>query len=89
MATNFRKTISPGGKTIEAVHANAGLAYPEQRQNVAGWGAMIEVPAVVLLLDAIAAGEITAPQAREALAPVLAELAAYKQEMDRHAGEDY
>ncbi|ONK09254.1 hypothetical protein [Streptomyces sp. MP131-18] len=89
MAINFRKPITAGGKTIHSVHANAGLAYPEQRRDVAGWGAMIEIPAVVLLLESITTGEITPLQAREALAPILAELAVYEQEMDQHSGEDY
>ncbi|SOD67025.1 hypothetical protein SAMN06297387_12837 [Streptomyces zhaozhouensis] len=83
MALDTHSTIKAGPVTIADVKVQLGSPYPRHRSDLPGWGALIELPAVMQLLAAIEAGDITADQARAAFGPILADLADYQAEMDR------
>ncbi|ALO98736.1 hypothetical protein SHL15_7743 [Streptomyces hygroscopicus subsp. limoneus] len=72
------------------MRGSVGAVYSEHRKEKPGYGAAVELPAVVELLAAVETGQITAAQAQAAFAPFLDRLEEYDREMDeRMARYDY
>ena len=68
MAQSFTVQLDFGSHRIESVALQWGLVLSgDTRRDAPSWGTDIEVPAVIELLDLIAAGAITAEQARDKL----------------------
>ncbi|MDJ0461913.1 GIY-YIG nuclease family protein [Streptomyces sp. H27-C3] len=68
MAQSFTVQLAFGSHRIENVTLQWGLMRgDDRRRDAPSWGTDIEVPAVVEILDLIAAGAITAEQARDKL----------------------
>jgi hypothetical protein len=55
------------GHQLPDVHWTWGIDFPRERRWTDGWGSSIEVPAVIELLDLIAAGKTDAPSVRAAI----------------------
>ncbi|MFJ6384656.1 hypothetical protein ACIQI7_32200 [Kitasatospora sp. NPDC092039] len=63
--------LDAGGQPIENVRLRRGdfhEDWPPEREHLPGWGALIEVPAVLELLDLVVAGRLNAARARWLLA---------------------
>lgn len=90
MPYDVTRDITAGHIVLPAVRGSVGAVYSEHRTDKPGYGAAVELPAVLELLAAIETGQITAAQAQEALAPFLDQLAQYDHEMDARAARyDY
>ncbi|GAA2500564.1 hypothetical protein GCM10010406_41330 [Streptomyces thermolineatus] len=86
MPVDHTRTLTAGPVTLPHVAASIGAVYSRgYREEAPGWGAAVELPAVLELLDAIARGEVTPEQAREAFAPVIERVNEYDRKMDRLA----
>ncbi|WP_327311757.1 hypothetical protein [Streptomyces sp. NBC_01243] len=82
MMWNNRADFIAGPVTIPAAQWTTGTLYDHAtRTDASGWGAAVELPVVLQLLDLIAEGTITPKQAKNAFAPVLADLKVYDQEV--------
>ncbi|WP_331739738.1 hypothetical protein OG590_38935 (plasmid) [Streptomyces goshikiensis] len=84
MPYDVTRDITAGSLVLPGVAGTVGATYSEHRKDRPGRGAAVELPAVLELLAAIEAGQITAAQARAAFAPFLDRLEAYDREMDNH-----
>ncbi|MFJ9188491.1 hypothetical protein ACIRQO_36245 [Streptomyces anulatus] len=90
MAYNVTRDITAGRLVLLGVHGSVGAVYSEHRTDRPGYGAAVELPAVLELLAAVNAGQITAAQAQGALAPFLDRLDEHHREMDALAARyDY
>ncbi|MBK3557252.1 hypothetical protein JHN55_12060 [Streptomyces sp. MBT56] len=69
-------TMCFGDRTFDTVHLYYGDHFPESRPRgiAEGWGFAIELPAVLDMLDAVAAGQVQAADARAALLEGVAQL---------------
>ncbi|MGW2184136.1 GIY-YIG nuclease family protein [Streptomyces sp. NPDC001732] len=67
MAQTFTVHLNVGGHRIKNVSLNWGLKGSDARQDASSYGMDIEVPAVIELLDLVAAGTVTAAEARDSL----------------------
>ncbi|WP_435192388.1 hypothetical protein [Streptomyces sp. bgisy126] len=76
--------LAAGPVVLPGVVGSVGAVYPKHRTDEPGWGAAVELPAVLELLGAVGAGRITAAQAREAFTPLLDRLEEFDREMDEH-----
>lgn len=86
MASDVTRDLTAGPITLPGVRGSVGALYAEHRTDNPGYGAAVELPAVLDLLDAIDAGRISAEQAKRALAPFIDRLEEYDREMDRRYG---
>ncbi|MFE2412293.1 hypothetical protein ACFXDE_28495 [Kitasatospora sp. NPDC059408] len=62
-----------GDHSIEAIRLRGGLSYEDcspERRSLPGWGALVEVPAVLELFDLVAAGHVDAARARWLMARI-------------------
>ncbi|MEU5898735.1 hypothetical protein [Streptomyces venezuelae] len=57
-----------GDKPIKNIRFTWGGDYPKDRRHLEGWGAAVEVPAILALMDKVIAGELTVERARRLLA---------------------
>ncbi|MFF1405091.1 hypothetical protein [Streptomyces sp. NPDC058294] len=90
MAYDVTRDITAGPLILPGVRGSVGAVYAQHRTDKPGYGAAVELPAVLELLTAIETGQITAAQAQDALAPFLDRLDEYDREMDdRFARYDY
>ncbi|HBF82488.1 MAG TPA: hypothetical protein DD420_21925 [Streptomyces sp.] len=90
MAYDVTRDITAGPLALPGVRGSVGAVYSEHRTDKPGYGAAVELPAVLELLGAIATGQITASQAQAALTPFLNRLEEYDREADeRMARYDY
>ncbi|MFD7865988.1 hypothetical protein [Streptomyces sp. NPDC059783] len=72
------------------MRGTVGAAYSKHRTQNRGYGAAVELPAVLELLAAVESGQITAAQAQAALTPFLDQLEEYDRETDAWAARyDY
>lgn len=71
MAYDVARDITAGPLVLRGVRGSVGAVYSTHRTEQLGYGAAVELPAVLHLLAAIDAGQITAPQAQKA--PVMAD----------------
>ncbi|TXJ83306.1 hypothetical protein E2C11_07490 [Streptomyces lavendulae] len=85
MPYDVTRDITAGPIVLPGVAGTVGALYPQHRADTPGWGAAVELPAVLELLSAIETGQITAAQARTALAPFRDRLEEYDREMDVRA----
>ncbi|QEV21952.1 hypothetical protein [Streptomyces alboniger] len=82
--------ITAGPLVLPGVRGSVGAVYSEHRTEKPGYGAAVELPAVLALLAAVETGEITAAQAQATFTPFLVRLEEYDREMDdRMARYDY
>ncbi|MFD3567391.1 hypothetical protein [Streptomyces sp. NPDC058667] len=84
MPYDVTRSLAAGPLTLPGVRGSVGAVYSEHRTDRPGYGAAVELPAVLELLAAVETGRITATQAQAAFAPFLARLEEFDQEMDRH-----
>lgn len=77
--------LAAGRAALPGVAGSVGAVYSEHRTDKPGWGAAVELPAVLELLAAIETGQITAVQAQAAFRPFLVRLEGYDREMDNLA----
>ncbi|MGW6202276.1 hypothetical protein ACWF9B_01285 [Streptomyces sp. NPDC055089] len=90
MPYDVTRDITTGPLTLPGVRGSVGAVYSEHRAQNRGYGAAVELPAVLELLAAVESGQITAAQAQAALSPFLDQLEEYDREMDaRAARHDY
>ncbi|MFE6462425.1 hypothetical protein ACFVP0_33905 [Streptomyces cinereoruber] len=82
------RDLEVGPIVLPGVTGSVGAVYPAHRADEPGWGAAVELPAVLKLLAAVDAGQITAAQARAAFTPFLDRLEEFDQEMERHLDYD-
>ncbi|MEU7297972.1 hypothetical protein AB0A76_33070 [Streptomyces exfoliatus] len=82
MSYDVTRDITAGPLVLPGARGSVGAVYSEHRTDKRGYGASVELPAVLELLAAIDTGQITAAQAREAFAPFLDRLEEYDREMD-------
>lgn len=83
MPWNNCADLTAGDVRIPRAQWTTGVLYDRgPRKEAPGRGVAIELPVVLELLDRIADGQITPEQARNAFAPVQADLAVFHQEMD-------
>lgn len=85
MPYDVTRDINAGPLALPGVRGSVGAVYSEHRTDKPGYGAAVELPAVLELLAAIETGQITAAQAQEAFAPFLHRLEEYDREMDDRA----
>ncbi|MFE6713975.1 hypothetical protein [Streptomyces sp. NPDC057695] len=83
MPYDVTRDLTAGLLFLPGVAGSVGAVYSKHRTDKPGWGAAVELPAVLEILAAIAAGHITAAQAQTAFAPLLARLEEFDREMDR------
>ncbi|MEU8776501.1 hypothetical protein [Streptomyces sp. NPDC048606] len=69
-----RMDITVKAHTLVATRWTWGTQYAPERRWVDGWGTEVETPVVIQLLDLVAAGEVSAKDARDALAAAAAKL---------------
>jgi hypothetical protein len=74
MPVSERDDIRVSGQRIPHVFWTWGMDFPPERRWTDGWGSTIEAPAVIELLDLIAAGTVDATAARRAIAAQAAAL---------------
>ena len=67
MPVGKRAALEVNGHQLLDVHWTWGIDFPRERRWTDGWGSSIEVPAVVELLDLIAAGKAEASSVRAAI----------------------
>lgn len=84
MPSDATLDITAGPIVLPGVAGSVGAVYSEHRMDKPGWGAAVELPAVLELLAAVEKGLITAAQAQAAFTPFLARLEQYEREMDAH-----
>ncbi|MEU3050360.1 hypothetical protein ABZ705_28300 [Streptomyces sp. NPDC006984] len=77
--------IIAGSLVLRGVAGSVGAVYSDHRTDKPGRGAAVELPAVLELLTAIKARQITAAQAERALTPFLDRVEQYDREMDAFA----
>lgn len=82
MAYDVTRDITAGTVVLLGVRGSVGAVYSDHRTDRPGYGAAVELPAVLELLAALNAGRITAAQAQGALAPFLDRIEEYDREMD-------
>ncbi|MFF3531439.1 hypothetical protein ACFYX5_32660 [Streptomyces rubiginosohelvolus] len=87
MPYDVTRDVTAGPMTLLGVRGSVGAVYADHRTDVPGYGAAVELPAVLELLNAIDAGRISAAQAQEALTPYIERLEEYDREMDCRYGE--
>lgn len=85
MPYDVTRDITASTLVLPGVRGSVGAVYSEYRTNKPGYGACVELPAVLELLAAIETSQITAAQAQDAFAPFLDRLAEYDREMDDRA----
>lgn len=68
MPVSKRDGLEVNGHKLPDVRWTWGIDFPPQRRWTDGWGSSIEVPAVIELLDLIAAGKVNPAAVRTALA---------------------
>ncbi|MGA4960266.1 GIY-YIG nuclease family protein [Streptomyces lavendulocolor] len=85
MGATFTVDLDVAGHPIRAVSVTWGLIQRSHiRQDAPSYGTDIEIPAVVELLDLVAAGAVSAEEARDALNDLAAEI---NERMDREYEE--
>lgn len=90
MPYDVNRDITAGPIVLPGVRGSVGAVYSEHRTDKPGFGAAVELPAVLELIAAVETGQITAAQAQAAFAPFLKRLKEYDREMDdRAARYDY
>ncbi|MFJ6523627.1 hypothetical protein ACIQJ4_35890 [Streptomyces filamentosus] len=82
MAYDVTRDITAGPLILPGVRGSVGAVYSGRRTDKPGYGAVVELPAVLELLTAIETGQITVAQAQAALVPFLDQLEEYDREMD-------
>nr|WP_012840404.1 hypothetical protein [Streptomyces sp. W9]ACX85519.1 pCQ3_18 [Streptomyces sp. W9] len=70
MPLDFRRDLTINGHTIPNTEWTAGMNYPAERRWTNGWGATIEVPAVIELLELVQAGKVTLEDVKDELTNV-------------------
>ncbi len=85
MPYDVTRDITAGPIVLPGVRGSVGAVYSEHRTAKPGFGAAVELPAVLELLAAVETGQITAAQAQAAFAPFLDRLEEYDREMDERA----
>ncbi|AJF70423.1 hypothetical protein [Streptomyces vietnamensis] len=83
MPYDVTRDLTAGPLLLPGVAGSVGAVYSKHRTDKPGWGAAVELPAVLEILAAITVGQITAAQAQTAFAPFLARLEEFDREMDR------
>ncbi|MEU8927503.1 hypothetical protein AB0D10_42470 [Kitasatospora sp. NPDC048545] len=71
-----------GGQPIDNIRLRRGDVYEDwapEREHLPGWGALIEVPAVLEILDRVVVGRLDAARARWLLARIGEDAARYQQ----------
>ncbi|MFI6690071.1 hypothetical protein [Streptomyces sp. NPDC050485] len=90
MAYSVTCDITAGPLTLPRVAGSVGAVYSDPRRDRPGFGAAVELPAVLELLTAIQTGQITAAEATSAFVPFLARLDEFDRKMaDHFARFDY
>lgn len=82
MAYDVTRDITAGPLVLPGVRGSVGAVYSGHRTDRPGYGAAVELPAVLELLTAMETGQITVAQAQTAFIPFLDRLEEYDQEMD-------
>ncbi|MFI1786235.1 hypothetical protein [Streptomyces rubiginosohelvolus] len=65
MAIDVTRDLIAGPITLPGVRGSVGAVYADHRTDSPGYGAAVELPAVLDLLDAIDTGRISAEQGVE------------------------
>ncbi|MFE0773336.1 hypothetical protein [Streptomyces sp. NPDC058861] len=84
MPYDVTRDLTAGPLALPGVRGSVGAVYSKHRTDRPGYGAAVELPAVLELFTSVEAGQITAAQAQAAFAPFLDRLEEFDQEMDRH-----
>ncbi|PLW71452.1 hypothetical protein C0036_17770 [Streptomyces sp. DJ] len=82
MAYDVPRDITAGPLILPGGRGSVGAVYSGRRTDKPGYGAAVELPAVLELLTAMETGQITVAQAQAAFDPFLDRLEEYDREMD-------
>jgi hypothetical protein len=85
MPYDVTRDITAGPLVLPGVRGSVGAVCSEHRTDKPGYGAAVELPAVLELLTAIKTRQIAAAQAQDAFVPFLDRLEEYDREMDERA----